>query len=425
MSFVRTITLALFVLSLPGCALLKLDTELNELSNAVAMLGEITSDAPVTGPITLMALHQRDGQAAMADYQTLAKPGPFAMVLPRDRYILAAFEDVNGNQAYDPGEPVAWTAEGILPSTAVEENIVLRLSSRQTLPEDLPGDPKTSAIPPKQFKPDLGAIADLENPLFSAAYGQIGLWQPMTFINEVRGGVFLLEKYDPAKIPILFVHGIGGSPQDWRYFFDHLDRKRYQPWFYYYASGLPLEDSAYWLNRSVEALHEKFGFQRLYVTAHSMGSLVARRFIDLNVHDNPQSYIKLFISLSAPWGGVESAESGVRNLSTPIPCWSDIVPESKFLKAIYETQLPRDVPYFLLFSYRGGSLWDGENSDGAISLSSQLDPRAQKTASRIVGIDEDHNSILRVAGTFEIYREILSLADRSESQPAPVDIPKL
>src|SRR5262245_38386871 len=56
------------------------------------------------------------------------------------------------------------------------------------------------------------------------AHGRKGLWRPISFVKERRGGVYMLEPYDPAKIPVLFVHGAGGSPQDWRYFIERLDR---------------------------------------------------------------------------------------------------------------------------------------------------------------------------------------------------------
>ena len=63
-------------------------------------------------------------------------------------------------------------------------------------------------------------------------------------ISEERG-LFLLAPYDPDKIPILFVHGANGTPEGWKMIVEQIDRKKYQPWFYYYPSGFRLNKRGY------------------------------------------------------------------------------------------------------------------------------------------------------------------------------------
>ncbi|MBW1951223.1 MAG: hypothetical protein JRJ18_17105 [Deltaproteobacteria bacterium] len=60
------------------------------------------------------------------------------------------------------------------------------------------------------------------------------MWNPLEFIRDVGGGVYFVEPYDKARIPVLFIHGSGGTPRDWRCVMDEWATERYQPWFFYY-----------------------------------------------------------------------------------------------------------------------------------------------------------------------------------------------
>ena len=64
----------------------------------------------------------------------------------------------------------------------------------------------------------------------------------MQLFEEVGAGVYFLKEYDSTKIPILFIHGISGSPQAWKPFFEKIDDKNFQAWFYHYPSGYKIED---------------------------------------------------------------------------------------------------------------------------------------------------------------------------------------
>ena len=77
----------------------------------------------------------------------------------------------------------------------------------------------------------------------SAESGSLGLRQPFEFLANVGIGVFLLEPYDPKRIPVLFVSGAGGNPWEWRALIDALDHSRYQPWVFVYPSGQRLASS--------------------------------------------------------------------------------------------------------------------------------------------------------------------------------------
>lgn len=237
---------------------------------------------------------------------------------------------------------------------------------------------------------------------FAESHGAVGLWQPLSFVRERRGGVYLLEPYDPARVPVLFVHGAGGTPHDWRYFIEQLDRTKYQAWVYYYPTGLPIEVSASWLGNAVERLHRKYGFERLVVGAHSMGGLVARRFIA----DSEQQYEILLATFSTPWGGVPVARLG-RTLGVyAVPSWRDLAPDSVLLRTLQAQRLPASVKHHLFYGYReAGDEWD---SDGVITVRSQRDPAIAASAAGAHGFRTDHSAILDDPAVFRRFAGVLA-----------------
>jgi pimeloyl-ACP methyl ester carboxylesterase len=248
-------------------------------------------------------------------------------------------------------------------------------------------------------------VSGLDAPGLAETYGRKGLWQPLSFVKEKRGGVYLLEAYDPGKVPVLFIHGAGGTPQDWRYFIKHLDRSRYQAWVYYYPTGLPIDLSAAWLNNFIADLHSRYGFARLAIAAHSMGGLVARRFLALNQgagHD----YATLLATFSTPFGGVPAARLGLTLGAYAVPSWRDLAPDSAFLRALQSQQLPASVRHHVFFGYReDGADFD---SDGVISVASQREQHIAASAARVRGFRTDHSDILDNPGVFKSFAATLA-----------------
>jgi triacylglycerol esterase/lipase EstA (alpha/beta hydrolase family) len=259
-----------------------------------------------------------------------------------------------------------------------------------------------------------GRIDSLDDGLFSNENAKMGFWQPVTFLKQVGVGAWFLEPYDPAKTPILFVHGAAGSPRNFMAIAEHIDRSRYQPWFFYYPSGIPLEKVSRFLDELINELHKKHRFEELYVTAHSMGGLVARGFILRNVYDGGNDYIKLFVSISSPFGGLETAQKGVEKAPVAIPSWHDVVPGSAFIESIFSQPLSPKIDYYLLFSYKGDCSMFMDNNDGAVTLRSQLDVRAQKDAIEKWGFDYGHVEILSSPELLEKYSAILEATAGSQ-----------
>jgi pimeloyl-ACP methyl ester carboxylesterase len=160
--------------------------------------------------------------------------------------------------------------------------------------------------------------------------------------------VFFLEPYDPGRIPVLFVYGIAGSPQDWRPFFSMMDRTKYQPWFCLYPTGRRLHELAGALNLGVVVLQAHLGSSRLHVGAHSMGGLASRSFLIKTVLGDRNHYVTRFVSISTPWGGHEAASMGVHFSPAVVPSWRHMVSGSEFQKAILSKPLRGNVDHLLL-----------------------------------------------------------------------------
>ncbi|MDD5168972.1 MAG: hypothetical protein PHN75_09150, partial [Syntrophales bacterium] len=249
-------------------------------------------------------------------------------------------------------------------------------------------------------------FASLDDDFFDARYGTMGIYRPTEFLTHTQGFLFSLEDFDPDKTQVLFVHGVEGTPQDWKYIVEGMDLKRFQPWFYYYPSGLPLEKLGSLLAHTIETMDEMTGHKekRLVIAAHSMGGLVARSTIDRLCRKGKPPYLKMYISISSPYGGVESANSGLKMAPLVVPSWRDVATGSPFLKHIYQRDLPRDVPFHMFFGYRNKS---GMSSDGTITLRSQLDSRIHFKAVKTYGFDTTHVGILNDKAVRQAFNRLL------------------
>ncbi len=106
--------------------------------------------------------------------------------------------------------------------------------------------------------------------------------------SQKNRGLYMLEPYDPNRIPVLMVHGLWSSPLTWMDMFNDLRsfpeiRERYQFWFYLYPSGQPFWISATQLRNELAQTRQTFDptrqnkpLDQMVLVGHSMGGLVSR-----------------------------------------------------------------------------------------------------------------------------------------------------
>jgi pimeloyl-ACP methyl ester carboxylesterase len=258
----------------------------------------------------------------------------------------------------------------------------------------------------------LGEVTTLNDPRFSRENSSKGLWRPFDFLWENNTGIYFLEPYQSDKIPVLFVHGINGTPLDFSYFIEKLDRSRFQAWVFYYPSGMRLDSVAAYLDQMVIRLRTEYRFRQLLVVAHSLGGLVARSFILREAEADDNNLIPLFVSIATPWNGHNAARLGVKYAPHSIPVWHDLAPGSNFLTRLFYRGkepnlayhfLPASTAYHLIFAFL-----PTESGDGTIALTSQLRWEAQQEAAHLYGISQSHAGVLSDPRTAELLNQLLS-----------------
>jgi pimeloyl-ACP methyl ester carboxylesterase len=389
-----------FVLLIPfivsSCAFIKLQEDLDKLATSGTIHGKIINHSQKKSRMIIIVYNNKK---ELIKYKFLQKQSDyFAFILPAgERYHIALFTDLNNNLKLDKGEPSAYWANPEKKVLAPRGNILANLiiNSRSKIPSAYNLDiRKTDKKAGDKTIIRTGDIADLDNIIFSPEYGEKGLWTPLSSLEKNGLGVYFMEKYDPKKIPILFIYGIGGYPQSWKSFFKEIDRTRYQPWFYYYPSGFRIGKAGNALTTIMNELHLKYKFKSMFILAHSMGGLVAYDFIQKSIAEKRGDYIKLFISISTPWKGDKDAE-WAKHAPAVIPCWKDLMPGSPFIKNVSPDGISKNIPYYLLFSFHGDRKPFRVNNDNIVYITSELRFDMQKRAEKIFGFDLTHTEILK------------------------------
>ena len=115
-----------------------------------------------------------------------------------------------------------------------------------------------------------------------------GLLNPGGAVETKVKGLYMVEPFDPARIPVLMVHGLWSSPTTWMEMFNDLRaypelRSRYQFWFYLYPTGQPfwisaaqLRDALAELRQSLDPSHTNPQLEQMVLVGHSMGGLVSK-----------------------------------------------------------------------------------------------------------------------------------------------------
>lgn len=360
--------------------------------------GKIVQQQQRQDPLLFMAVCDQYRKNEIVARRTLQPPlEEYSVLLPPCGYDLYVFADLDGDGYFErnelvgksaPEAPVAVSPEKSRDGAIVEgPPIIVDYEHPATIDFRMRARVrKTSSI-----------FASLDDDFFDPKYGTAGLYNPAGLMAHTQGFLFSLDELDEGKTAVLFVHGNGGTPRDWKYFVEGLDRSRFQPFFFFYPTGLPLDKLSSVLAQMIESLerNEKNGHQPIILAAQSLGGLVAMSAVQKLAAEGNAASLKLLATFSTPFGGDNEAQSWLESMPAVVPAWRDVATGSEFLKNLARQPLPPSMPFYLFFTYRDPSTFRlGESSDGVVPLRSQLEPGVQAIATKVLGFDETHNDIL-------------------------------
>ncbi|ABV89050.1 PGAP1 family protein [Shewanella pealeana ATCC 700345] len=313
---------------------------------------------------------------------------------------LFTFNDTNNDLRFQVGE--AFSINLLAEDTS--KPLLLRLSNTQdNYPKALVDTPLNNLLNVNFSPAKIGEQADLDAPQFDREMAELGMWKPITHLKQGNSGVFFIDDFDTSKIPVLFIHGMNGTARDFAPLIAKLDRQKYQVWVMNYPSGLSIELLANGLNSLIKIIDYRYDVKTFHLVAHSMGGLVTQAYLDLCRNQLGCDDIASFTSISTPFGGVESAQSGVDYAPVVMPAWRNLAPESDFIATLFTDKFAdkhagdndsNRPAHQLVFGYKVSGIINKKSSDGVISLDSQLRDKAQQQAERVYGLNEDHVSIL-------------------------------
>lgn len=433
------------VLILHGCVFADVRKQDEIIAAHCVLEGDVSAEGNETAPLIVALLRQSGADLQQreswqhVDHFVLEQAGRWRFRVAQGTYGLVAFQDINVDLKHGSDEPyLRLERERILTCREGEPHLNLALNvpteGRPRLDEPVDFSGLRARTVDKQLQVTLGAltaygeVTTLSDARFADAIVEDGLWRPFDFLFKGGPGIYFLEQYDARKLPVLFVHGISGSPAQFRDLIRGLDRQRYQPWVYYYPSGAPLDAITDHLTQTFRTLQVNLGFDRFAVVAHSMGGLVSRGFILSYADSGGRAEVPLFVTISTPWGGHKAAELGVRTAPAVVKVWIDMAPGSEYQRALFykdpearssPRKLPPGIAHHLLFTFKQDSLNLGEASDGSVTVASQLRWEAQREASRLYGLNETHTGVLESEETSALINDLLLQAFSPASGSRP------
>ena len=418
----RSLLLVVLAAAVPGCMFLDVKQQQEKLQAACTIKGTARSAQEGNRTLVVVLLRRAEGEGKLAggwDFVSqfvIEDAGRFKFGVPGGKgvYTVGAFDDANRNLTLDPDESFVIERDPVTCAPGANfDSFVLNVpaaSDRRAagLPALPAGSLKAQVSATLGQLTAIGELTSLAEDMFHQEVAESGLWRPFDFLVEGYAGIWFLEPYDPQRIPVLFVHGINGTPANFQDLIRNLDHKRFQAWVYYYPSGLHMGTVADHLNQTVIKLQVRYGVKRFAVVAHSMGGLVARGFIQRHYASSRSTEIPLFVSISTPWGGHAAAASGIKQAPVVVEVWHDMAPGSEYQKDIFGHPLPPGMQHHLLFTYQRNSSSFGQSDDQGVSVASQLARAAQKNAARTYGFDDTHMGVLRDPEVSALLNELLA-----------------
>ena len=132
---------------------------------------------------------------------------------------------------------------------------------------------------PRRLAADFGApLAYYPEP--GLLLGFMAMIRPANYEN--RAGLYMLEPYDPDRIPVILIHGLTSIPQMWVPTISAIEsdpelRGRYQFWVFAYPTGDPIALSALKLREGLAQVYQLYPKTKdMVLISHSMGGLLSQ-----------------------------------------------------------------------------------------------------------------------------------------------------
>ena len=415
MGWIKTLIMSGLML-LCGCSMMALKEDLQTAVKSGLALVQI-SNRDVNASVILYLYKKSNEDVVLMEQRVSANHLPLIFINPPDEYQLFIFEDRSNDGVWQLNESYAV-------ASPIWNNIVLRDSEKKapTAEDYAPTDIRLApVINPRQN--EIAALAaalerqnarlpnrflqesTLADAKFSPDSIQLGAWQPLTFMNTIGYGFYLLEPLNPQKIPVLFVHGINDSPTTFSKTIEALDKERFQAVFYHYPGSMALEYSAYQLAQFVSRFCIAQRSLVLPMVSHSMGGLVTRRMQQMLDNAPCKISIPWWLSISTPFAGHEGARWGVETSPVIAPVWFDMTPGSAFLKNL-EQPPERNIPHHMVVSYGGAGRLAGASNDGVVTVESELADYVYDRALSLTMVNENHMDVLSAKRTLAKLQEL-------------------
>lgn len=418
--------LALIALLASGCMLRDLKQQVELIDDTCLVTGSVAVD-DANSRAVMVAMLPGDAQQGQVprpiDFTLADRAGDFSFALTPGSYRFLAFEDRDGNLELDDDESARHAYGGEAVDCGAGEQLH---KARITLAHDdrvesgslsvqgsrsLVAGAMETAVSLGQLT-SFGEVAPLSDPRFDLDVARASMWRPVDFLRAGHSGVYLREPLDALRTPVLFIHGINGSPRVLEPLIDSLDSERLQPMYFYYASGLRIDQVVWHLDRIMRELEHRHAIQRYHVVAHSMGGLIAQAWLRQRVASDQRAGIASFISLSTPWLGYPSARQGVDHSPVVVPVWRDMASGSEFLAELFSDQPMAGLPpLHLLFGYDESGWLDNEPGDGVATLASMLPVPVQRQATSTFGVKASHVGIVANEAALERVEHLLLQAE--------------
>ena len=395
------LVLLLFV---SGCSLLDISEQMSLLNNVSSIQGTVVNHSEKSGVVHVLLLKRVEDHVEVVLDSIPGENGGYRFNVLPGSYMVGAFLDTDYSETYKKGDYATYLGEknGKPDHINIGENSDVVIDTLYIVDSIGGGSRSRVRYSLDKANRNIGKVVPLEDAMFARENISMGFWQPFDYVEKFGAGLVQLQEFEEGKIPVIFIHGIFGTALDFEDVLSSIDRQKYQPWVLQYPSGLSLDMVSDYLVRALNRLHSRYDFPQVSIVAHSMGGLMIRSFVMKHQELKSPYKLSMVVTVNSPLYGMKSAEVGVNTSPIVVPAWRDVATGSDYIQRVHDWAWPKEIPYYLYFSYL-----PGESGDGVVPLVSQLSQSLQKEAVKIYGYQAGHASILRNKEFIQALNDVL------------------